>query len=39
MEYDITVEKLTSNELILKQDGINEDTGAVEDVRYYMTRN
>lgn len=39
MEYDIAVEKLTSNELILKQDGINEDTGAVEVVRYYMTRN
>ena len=39
MEFDITVEKLTSNEFILKQDGINEDTGAVEVVRYYMTRN
>lgn len=38
-EYNFIVEKLTSDELILKQDGINEDTGQPEVYRLYLTKN
>lgn len=37
-EYTIIVEKITSDELILRQDGVNEDTGEAEVVRYYATK-
>ena len=38
-EDEFIVEKITSNELVLKQNGINEETEEVEVSRLYLTRN